>query len=111
MPEARIGGAPNRGQHVRSKVPTFNRDRIVIEGPIVKRSWRERLAVQVCVGDTVAGFGVVTQIDEIPDIPEEIPDDEINLWEPWWILRFHNALGDAKEYYASRHVLVFTGPI
>jgi hypothetical protein len=105
-----IAGAPYQTPGVRKKLPApFERSRVDLDGGRrVKRSWKDISVLEVKRGDTVSGFGVVSETVEFVNIPTVAADSEEVPGRPYWRFRLHNVLGDYQDYPGEQRVYAFT---
>lgn len=99
-----VTGKPYSTPQVRKKLPApFNRNRIDLDGGRrVQRSWQDLSVLKVKPGDTVAGFGTVSEVVEFINIPESHSPDASS-----WRVRLYNVMGDWKDYPGEQRVFAF----
>lgn len=100
-----VTGKPYDTPGVRRKLPDpHQRPRIDLDGGRrVKRSWKDTSVLDVQAFDTVAGFGIVAEIDvkfrALVDDPEQ---------ESLWLARLTNVLGEIRDYGGEQRVYAFS---
>ncbi len=100
MPQ--IGGAPYRTPNVRRKLPApFMRARIDLDGGRrVRRVWKDINVTEVKAGDTIANFGLVSEVVEFIEI-----ENSDGLYP--WRIRLHNVAGDYEDFPGEHQVFAF----
>ncbi len=74
----------------------FRRPSINLGAPLEKRVWRNTLACDLAIGDTVPGVGRVYKVDETTYLPEGR-----------WVIQVEGGLGNRREFSGEEQVLAF----